>query len=154
LQKVKDSAALVADCVREMLSTVSPEEIPPFMAIWLPLPLTILLVVHKFEQVAALKLSSSTTSSSPNVGLPYYESATLSRLRYLYAALDVFSARFPGDAEFGELGAKTARELGLCMPGLKIKDLAAASKKRGKGEREWDFMFKAAQMTGAALRGL
>jgi len=149
LLKVKDAAAKVADTIHQMILTVRVEEIPPFMysshrifpflpsdnfyrSLWLPLPLLTLLVALKFEQLNHSLL---------------YESPCLSRVRYLFSALDVFSTRFPADQAITEMINSIAGECNL-RP-LEMKSYALEPPR--DGETEQQLLCKAANLIDKAL---
>lgn len=148
LIKVKDAAAKVADTIHQMVATVRIEEIPPFMyvyasrsssisdpslrSIWLPLPLLTLLVTLKFEQLNHSLL---------------YESPCLSRIRYLFSALDIFSTRFPSDRAITEMVNRIAGECRVRPLEMKSYALEPPS----DGETEQQLLWRAAYLIDESL---
>jgi hypothetical protein len=99
MQKLKDSSAKAADIVRDFLSDVKPEEMPPFMGAWLTLPIIVLLVSLKSRGPAGSGSAESTND--------------IQRLRYLLSALRVFQTRYRSAKFIREVLDKVSKELHL-----------------------------------------
>jgi hypothetical protein len=98
-KKVKDASSKVSETIRDLLATVRPEEIPPFISLWLPLPILTLLVSLKF-----------------NRRHPHRQEAVIGdtyRLRHLFSALGVFRKRFRSGQFILDLILGICRELKL-----------------------------------------
>jgi hypothetical protein len=99
MHKLKDSSAKAADIVKDFLSDVKPEEMPPFMGAWLTLPILVLLVSLKCRGPAGSGSSESTND--------------IQRLRYLLSALRVFQTRYRSAKFIREVLDKVSKELHL-----------------------------------------
>jgi len=132
LLKVKEAASKIADIIQQMIGTVCIEEIPPFVSIWLPLPLLTLLVSLKFEQSNHSLL---------------YQSPGLRRIRYLFSALDVFRTRFPGDHAIVEMVYHIADECRVRPLEMKSYALEPPT----GGDTEAQLLWKAANLVNESL---
>jgi hypothetical protein len=99
MRKLKDSSAEAAEIVREFLIDVKPEEMPPFMGVWLTLPIIVLLV--------SLKCRGPAGSGSPEAA------NDIQRLRYLLSALRVFQTRYRSTKLIRDVLDKVSKELHL-----------------------------------------
>jgi hypothetical protein len=130
-KKVKEASAKVSETIRDLLATVRPEEIPPFVSLWLPLPILTLLVSLKF-----------------NRRHPHRQEAVIGdtyRLRHLFSALGVFKQRFRSGQFILDLVLRICMELKLGswdVVGMKFSD----PEPPGEGETEAGTLTRAAAL--------
>jgi hypothetical protein len=167
---VKDAATKVADTTKDLLDTVRPEEMPPFVyvstpamqsnsctkltlefhsSLWLPLPILTLLVSLKYNH-----RKDSATSSPPNSSTPP-ENSDITRLRHLFSALKIFRTRFRSGQFILDLVTQVARDLHLGLwhldgrPVFEVIDPDTPGRRRGETET----LKKAAEMIDRGING-
>ncbi|QDS69903.1 hypothetical protein FKW77_000995 [Venturia effusa] len=145
LQKVKDASARASETIRDLLATVPTHQMPPFLSLWLPLPILTLLVSLKFTRHHPHPPHHNHHHPSTKTLREQQATDTTHRLRHLFSALAVFRLRYRSGRFILDLVQGICRELGLGMwdaESMRFEEPAVP----GEGETEAGTLMRAAAL--------